>query len=156
MNSRIDAIKTRLAEIEQERASLLQEMETLSAASPSCGLFGVAASEQPLTTSEERIALFMRLFRCRDDIFPKMWENQKKGTRGYSPACSSEWVRGICDKPRTRCSECQNRAFTPFDETVIRGHLEGAFTVGTYTIREDDTCIFLTSDTMTTPSGSQQ
>ncbi len=123
-----------------------KEMEDFSARSPSPGLFGVPASEEPLTTPEERIALFMRLFRCRDDVFPKMWENQKKGTRGYSPACSSEWVRGICDKPRIKCSECQNRAFTPFDETVIRGHLEGTFTVGTYTIREDDTCIFLAAD----------
>ena len=146
MNSRIDVIKARLAELEQEKTSLLQEMETLSPASPSCGLFGVQASEQPPTTSEERIALFMRLFRCRDDVFPKMWENQKKGTRGYSPACGSEWVRGICDKPRTRCSECRNRNFTPFDETIIRSHLEGTFTVGTYTIREDDTCIFLATD----------
>ena len=97
---------------------------------------GFRLPRTPLTTPEERIALFMRLFRCRDDVFPKMWENQKKGTRGYSPACSAEWVRGICDKPRIRCSECQNRAFIPFDESVIRGHLEGSFTVGTYTIRE--------------------
>ncbi len=145
-NPRIEAIKARLAEIEQERASLMQEMENLSAAGPSCGLFGVPASEGPLTTPEERIALFMRLFRCRDDVFPKMWESQKKGTRGYSPACGSEWIRGICGKPRTRCNECRNRNFTPFDETVIRGHLEGTFIVGTYTIREDDTCIFLAAD----------
>jgi hypothetical protein len=65
-----------------------------------------------------------------EDIFPKMWENQKKGTRGYSPACASEWVRGVCDKPRTKCSACPNRAFVPFDETIARGHLEGTFTVG--------------------------
>ncbi|MGD0662246.1 MAG: DEAD/DEAH box helicase family protein [Syntrophorhabdales bacterium] len=145
-NPRIEAIKARLAELELERASLLKEMEDLSARSPSPGLFGVPASEEPLTTPEARIALFMRLFRCRDDVFPKMWESQKKGTKGYSPACSSEWVRGICDKPRIRCSECHNRSFTPFDETVVRGHLEGTFTVGTYTIREDDTCIFLAAD----------
>jgi superfamily II DNA or RNA helicase len=34
----------------------------------------------------------------------------------------------------------------PFDETIARGHLEGTFTVGSYTIREDDTCIFLAAD----------
>ena len=75
-----------------------------------------------------------------------MWENQKKGTRGYSPACASEWVRGVCDKPRIKCSACQSRAFVPFDETIARGHLEGTFTVGSYTIREDDTCTFLAAD----------
>ena len=113
MNSRIDEIKARLAELEQERQSLLQELESLSTARTSPGLFGVSASEKPVTTQEERIALFMRLFRCRDDVFPKMWENQKKGTRGYSPACQSEWVRGICDKPRIKCSECREPRFHP-------------------------------------------
>jgi superfamily II DNA or RNA helicase len=145
-NRRIEAIKARLAELELERTSLLKEMEDLSAPCRSPDALGVPASERPLSTPEERIALFMRLFRCREDIFPKMWENQKKGTRGYSPACASEWVRGVCDKPRIKCSACPNRAFAPFDETTARGHLEGTFTVGSYTIREDDTCTFLAAD----------
>jgi hypothetical protein len=145
-NPRIEAIKARLAELERERASLLKEMEDLSAPRPSTDALGVTASDRPLSTPEERLALFVRLFRCREDVFPKMWENQRKGTRGYSPACASEWVRGVCDKPRIKCSACQNRAFVPFDETIARGHLEGTFTVGTYTIREDDTCTFLAAD----------
>lgn len=145
-NPRIEVIKARLAELERERASLLKEMEDLSARRPSPDALGVPASDRPLATPEERLALFVRLFRCREDVFPKMWENQKKGTRGYSPACASEWVRGICDKPRIKCSACQNRAFVPFDETIARSHLGGTFTVGTYTIREDDTCTFLAAD----------
>jgi superfamily II DNA or RNA helicase len=146
MNARIETIKARLAELEQEKLRLLQELESLSTVSASRDILGIPASENPLTTPEERISLFMRLFRCRDDVFPKMWENQNKGTRGYSPACSTEWVRGLCDKPRIRCSDCQNRALTPFDESVIRNHIEGSVTVGTYTIRNDDTCIFLAAD----------
>jgi superfamily II DNA or RNA helicase len=145
-NPRIEAIKARLAELELERASLIKEMEELSAPRPSPGALGVTASDRSLSTPEERIALFLRLFRCREDVFPKMWENQKKGTKGYSPACASEWVRGICDKPRIKCSACTNRAFVSFDETIARGHLEGTFTVGSYAIREDDTCIFLAAD----------
>ena len=145
-NPRIEAIKARLAELELERASLLKEMEDLSAPCPSPAVLGVPASERPLSTPEERLALFVRLFRCREDVFPKMWENQKKGTRGYSPACASEWVRCICDKPRIKCSACLNRAFMPFDETIARSHLEGTFTVGSYTIREDDSCTFLAAD----------
>ncbi|MGD0230539.1 MAG: DEAD/DEAH box helicase family protein [Syntrophorhabdales bacterium] len=145
-NPRVEVIKARLAELERERASLLKEMEDLSAPRPSADLLGVPASDRPLSTPEERLALFLRLFRCREDVFPKMWENQKKATRGYSPACASEWVRGVCDKPRIKCSACQNRAFVPFDETIARGHLEGTFTVGAYTIREDDTCTFLAAD----------
>ncbi len=145
-NPRIEAIKTRLAELELEKTSLLKEMEDLSASRPSPYVLGAPASDRPLSTPEERIALFIRLFRCRDDVFPKMWENQKKGTRGYSPACASEWIRGVCEKPRIKCSGCQNRAFVPFDEAIALGHLKGRFTVGSYTIRDDDTCIFLAAD----------
>jgi superfamily II DNA or RNA helicase len=145
-NARIETIKARLAELEREKASLLKEMEDLSAPCPSPDALGVPASERLLSTPEERLALFVRLFRCREDVFPRMWENQKKGTRGYSPACASEWARGVCDKPRIKCSACPNRAFVPFDETIARGHLEGTFTVGSYTIREDDTCTFLAAD----------
>ena len=112
-NPRIEAIKARLAELELEKASLLKEMEDLSASRPSPDVLGVPASERPLSTPEERIALFVRLFRCREDVFPKMWENQKKGTRGYSPACASEWVRGVCDKPRIKCSACPEPRFCP-------------------------------------------
>ncbi|WP_423229065.1 TOTE conflict system archaeo-eukaryotic primase domain-containing protein [Syntrophorhabdus aromaticivorans] len=66
-----------------------------------------------------------------------MWENQKKGTSGYSPACKTEWVRGICNKPRIKCSNCENRNFIPFDESIIRSHVEGAITIGTYAVRYD-------------------
>ena len=145
MNARIETIRARLVELEQEKRRLEQELESLTT-SGSRDLLGVPASENPLTTPEERVALFMRLFRCRSDVFPKMWESQKKRTTGYSPACSAEWVRGVCDKPRVKCSDCQNRAFIPFDESVIRNHIEGTITVGTYTIRDDDTCIFLAAD----------
>ena len=40
----------------------------------------------------------------------------------------------------------QNRSFIPFDESIVRSHIEGNITVGTYTIRDDDTCIFLAAD----------
>jgi len=146
MNSRVEQIKARLAALEEEKDRLLRELKLLSAAKPLLDPIGVLASEKPLTTQEERVALFTRLFRCREDVFPKMWENQKTGARGYAPACKTEWLRGICSKPKIKCSECQNRAFISFDESVIRSHIQGAVTVGTYTIRDDDTCIFLAAD----------
>jgi len=146
MSSRIEQIKARLAALEEERLSLVRELESLSATGGPSDFLGVPVSEKQLTTPEDRIALFMRLFRCRDDVFPKMWENRNKGTRGYSPACKTEWVRGICDKPRIKCSECENRSFIPFDESIVRSHVEGGITIGTYTIRDDDTCIFLAAD----------
>ena len=109
-------------------------------------MLGTAISESSPTTSEERIALFTRLFRCREDVFPKLWENRSKGTKGYSPACQAEWVHGVCEKPKIKCSECPSRVFIPLDQTVIRGHLEGTITIGSYAIREDDTSTFLAAD----------
>ncbi len=147
MISRIDEIKARLAELDEERDRLLREMESLSVtAAESAVSIGTIVSDKPAITQEERVALFMRLFRCRDDVFPKMWENRQKGTRGYTPACRAEWIRGVCEKPIIKCSECRNRDFVPLDESVIRSHILGDITVGTYTIRDDDTCIFLAAD----------
>ena len=146
--SRRQEIKQRLDDLEKEHKNLLQELARLppDIESPSFPqTLGISVSESPLTTSEERIAL-TRLFRCREDVFPKLWENRSKGTKGYSPACQVEWVHGVCEKPKIKCSDCRNKVFIPFDENVIRGHLEGNFTVGTYAIREDDSCIFLATD----------
>lgn len=89
----------------QRKDRLLQELELLSVAKPLPAPIGVLVSDKPSTTQEERVALFMRLFRCREDVFPKMWENRKAGTKGYVPACKVEWARGVCDKPKIRCSE---------------------------------------------------
>lgn len=147
--SRKEEINQRLKEIEIERSRLLQEIATLSLDQESPSLpqiNGAAIFESPPTTSEKRIALFTRLFRCREDVFPRLWENHTKGTKGYSPACQVEWVNGICEKPKIKCSVCRNRIFMPLDESVIRGHLEGAITIGTYAIRVDDTCTFLAAD----------
>jgi superfamily II DNA or RNA helicase len=147
MNTRIDEIKSRLEALEQKRSALLRELESLTAPENTPpALLGVPVLDSPATTQEERLALFTRLFRCRDNVFPKMWENQKKGTKGFLQRAKWNGWRGVCDKPRIKCSECPNRSFTPFDESAIRSHIEGNITAGTYTIREDDTCVFLAAD----------
>ncbi len=60
-------------------------------------------------TGTEKIRLFRTLFRGREDVFPKRWENSKQGRSGYSPACANEWVRGVCGKPRVKCGQCPNQ-----------------------------------------------
>ena len=58
-----------------------------------------------------KLALFRSLFSGRTDVYPARWQSPKTGRSGYSPACSNEWVPGICEKPRIKCAECPNRAF---------------------------------------------
>ncbi len=84
----------------------------------------VVASPTTLSNAE-KVALFRSLFRGRDDVFPRRWENAKTGKVGYAPACHNEWVRGICEKPRIKCSDCPNQAFVPVTDEVVRSHLQG-------------------------------
>jgi hypothetical protein len=82
-------------------------------------------ARQPTLSSVDKIALFRLLFRGRDDVFPRRWENAKSGKSGYAPACHNEWIRGICEKPRIKCSNCPNQAFVPVSDAISRSHLQG-------------------------------
>ena len=136
-------IEDELRAIELQRQRLLTEMKKLrqQAESPQLPLAaGVPRS------GDEKIALFLSLFGARQTVYPLLWENAKNGRKGYSPACRNEWSRGICEKPRVKCSDCPHQDFPPLDHAAIHAHLTGQQTIGTYAIREDDTCIFLAAD----------
>jgi hypothetical protein len=79
-------------------------------------------------------------------VFPKLWINPRTDRRGYAPACANEWVRGVCEKPRVKCSECPNQAFVPMSDQVVLDHLQGRHVIGVYPLLEDDTCWFLAAD----------
>lgn len=99
-----------------------------------------------------KIALFRSLFRGRSEIYPRRFESLKTGRSGYAPACGNEWVRGICEKPRIKCSDCPNQCFLPVTDEVVRWHLSGAndrgqpFVMGVYPMLLDESCCFLTAD----------
>lgn len=140
---RIKEIEAELHDLESRRQGLLAEMREIRSAAES--------PELPLGrgtpgTNEEKIDLFLSLFGARRSVYPKLWINLRKGSKGYSPACSNEWVDGVCEKPRVKCSDCPNRNFPPLDHSAIHSHLIGRHTIGTYAIREDDSCIFLAAD----------
>jgi hypothetical protein len=64
------------------------------------------ATVNRFSPTEAKIALFRSLFRGRDDVYPRRFESRKTGKSGYSPVCANEWVQGICEKPRIKCTEC--------------------------------------------------
>jgi len=125
--------------------------------------------ESSLLTTDEKIALFRRLFQGRSDVYPIRWEN-KAGKSGYSPACandkfarkinlhsaaarrvramdgSNEWKQGVCNKPRIKCSDCSQRSLLPVTDQTIFDHLAGNHTIGVYPLLSDDTCSFLAVD----------
>jgi len=100
-----------------------------------------------------KIALFRALFRGREDVVPRRWENPKTGKAGYAPMCRNEWVRGVCGKPQIKCGECPNQAFVPVGDDIVRSHLAGKpagnsvdLTLGVYPMLPDETCSFLAAD----------
>jgi len=94
----------------------------------------------------EKIELFASLFKGREDIFATRWENNKKGISGYSPACGNEWVPGICQKPKIKCSACTNKDFLELNSQAIEDHLRGKTVAGIYPLLSDETCWFLAID----------
>ncbi len=105
-----------------------------------------------LSPPEAKIALFRALFRGRDDVYARRFENLRTGRSGYSPACGNEWVRGVCDKPRIKCAACPRQRFLPVTDEAIRWHLSGQdntrrdFVMGVYPLLRDETCFFLAID----------
>lgn len=104
-------------------------------------------------TNAAKVQLFRSLFRGREDLFSRRWENEKKGRAGYSPACDNEWVWGSCEKKkgsaagkRSTCGRCHNRAFIPVSDEEIAKHLRGDQVMGVYPLLADETCWFLAGD----------
>jgi hypothetical protein len=93
----------------------------------------------------KKVALFRSLFRGRDDVFPRRWENTAKGKSGYSPACDNECERGVCKKKgsgagrRATCGECPNQAFVPVSDEEFAKHLRGDQVMGVYPLLPNET-----------------
>lgn len=102
-----------------------------------------------LSPPESKIALFRSLFRGRDDVYPRRFESRMTGKSGYQPACGNEWVPGVCEKPRIKCTACARQLFLPVTDQVVRWHLSGLddsgrdFVMGVYPVLRDETCFFV-------------
>ena len=97
------------------------------------------------SSKEDKISLFMSLFRGRRDVYAKRWENRKGGF-GYSPVCLNEWAPRVCNKPKIKCSKCAHRLYSELNETIVEEHLSGSTVVGIYPMTLDETCYFLALD----------
>ena len=145
-----------MSTLDRERSEIANRLGVLEHAQ-----IGEATRQPPRPASRvtsaaptaQKIALFRDLFRGREEVFPRRWENARSGQAGYSPVCRNEWVRGVCGKPQVKCGECPNQAFVPFGDDVLRSHLTGKsagnsidFTAGIYPMLPDETCWFLAAD----------
>lgn len=97
-------------------------------------------------SASEKVKLFRRLFRGRDDVYPTRFVSKKTGKPGYAPACANKFVAGLCELPKVKCGDCTNQAFRPVDDRAVVGHLQGKHVMGVYPLLPDETCWFLAVD----------
>jgi len=152
-SAQIKIIKAKIAQLEVEKKHLAEQLSEIEeesvssqvklAAIPSCNS---SLSGKSFIVSDDKIKLFRSLFHGRDDVYARFWTSRKTGKSGYSPACKNEWVKGICVKPASKCSDCSNRALIPLTDDIISRHLQGEYVIGIFPMLKGDTCYFLTTD----------
>ena len=159
LEQRIAILEQKIQDIDAERESLFHELSKLKnqhhQQQQSLSQLIVGATVTQQSSSKDKVNLFRDLFKGRDDVYPKRWENSKTGKSGYSPACSNEWKPNVCEKPRIKCGDCQFRSFLPRSDQVIANHLAGTdnprnpkadFVIGVYPLMQDERCWFLAAD----------
>ena len=104
------------------------------------------------SSPDAKVRFFRELFKGREDVYARRYVSTRTGKSGFSPACSTEWTRGLCDKKHVSCAVCPNRRFVPLDDDAVRMHLMGHdarmhdFTIGCYPLLTDDTVRFAAID----------
>ncbi len=144
-HERLQALRKKLDELNKDKIEIENEIAAIKKEIGDDSLYGLPLNINP-TQPEEKIDQFISLFRCREDLYPRYWENKRSGKKGYSPVCNNEWKPGLCQKHKVKCRNCVSSSFLPLNEEAVKMHLEGKHIIGTYSISIDDTCRFLAAD----------
>jgi superfamily II DNA or RNA helicase len=161
ISEQIQALEKELSALDAQRKILQDRIKKLKSSKQS-----IADEQLPFdrlsvpkvtneSTQEHKIVFFRSLFRGREDVYPRRFKSKRTGKSGFQPVCRNEWIRPICQKPKIKCGECENRDFMPLSNDVIRNHLIGIdptdrnrreFVTGVYPMLVDETCWFLAVD----------
>lgn len=103
------------------------------------------------SSPQEKIDLFRSMLKGRQDVYALRWYNTKTGKSGYSPVCQNKWRPGVCDMPKTKCTDCKYRNFAPLTDKALYDHLSGKDefcrdVIGIYPMQSDETTYFLAID----------
>lgn len=156
------ALLTENGHLKEEIRNLRAKLGILEPAVPSCDIPSIEPNSQEIvqepadeilptgitnfSPTQEKIGLFMSLFKGRDDVFAVRWENEKKGEAGYSPFCLNKWKPGLCRIKKGGCVRCPHKTYARLDEGIIDDHLRGNMVLGIYPMLLDETCWFLAID----------
>jgi len=124
------------------------EFIAASSVAGSAGSIDISVGVHNNSPPSEKIELFLSYFAGRDDVFAKRWENVKKGSAGYAPACYNEW-KSVCPKrsrEKIKCGDCPHQNYIKLSGDIVEKHLLGQLTLGVYPMFPDETCRFLAFD----------
>ncbi|MDR0489562.1 MAG: hypothetical protein LBG99_09295 [Propionibacteriaceae bacterium] len=96
---------------------------------------GVVTNDSPPAA---KVAFYLREFAARQDVYAYYWENQRKGTRNWSPKLRDQYGKG----------PIWERGPLPLTTDVIAAHLNPNFDlfIGLYPLLPDSTCWWLAAD----------
>ena len=127
IDSQIQSAEQELAALDEKRKELQARIEQLKGQRQSIadeqipfGRLSELNVTNDSTQEQQKIALFESLFRGREDVYPRRFESKRTGKSGFQPVCRNEWIRPICQKPKIKCGECENRDLIPLSDDVIR------------------------------------
>lgn len=105
------------------------EQPTLAPTNP-----GLVTNASP---QEAKLALYLRLFAARRDVYAYYWENPRKRTKGWSPATRDRYGKG----------SLWDRRPLPLTAEVVTRHLSDTdLFIGLYPLLPDATCWWLAAD----------
>ena len=102
-----------------------------------------------LLSKEEKVKIFISLFRGRDDVFAQRWEKWDGSISGYSPVAVPKNYGDKCFCDRTKkfkCNYCEERGYLKLTDTIIEDHLTGKRTIGIYPLLLDNSSYFVAAD----------
>lgn len=96
----------------------------------------------------DKVDIFMALFRGREDVYARRWENPKKGIAGYSPVLREDPRRnGARPGKGKRKKRARPEDYEPLTKVaVVDRHLRGDDVLGVYPLLPDNTSWFLAFD----------
>nr|WP_322783533.1 DEAD/DEAH box helicase family protein [Streptococcus cuniculi] len=86
-------------------------------------------------TTAEKLSIYRSLFRGRDDVYAKSYQNDT-GRLQYYPSYRYGWKELPADK----------RLCEPLTDEVLKAHFRGEISIGLFPILKDDTCSLLAID----------
>lgn len=127
IESQLRLLQEKYAQLCEENKCLKQRLAAYEPISDS----PITTKISQLSSSRDKIRLYLSLFKGRTDVYAKRWQS-KNGRSGYSLVCANEWKNPICKKPAVKCSECKNSELVPVTEQTISEHLRGESLIGIY------------------------